>query len=209
MENSLDVQIVPINQVHDCGFNPASRYAKNRIAEISESISRLGVMQPILVVPRRGGGFTTADGHRRVYGARECGFTEVPVRIFYNTTVEDVYRDANHTPQKTTGNQTLQVFVENPRAVSIRIYHKLYKMSVAIGGGYFTRKLAKMGGSCHTYNLATRVLNYCGQESDVQNYQVVLTYMLTEKCTDRVRSAMQLAMLPAKLWQMIIDNIKL
>ena len=68
---------IPVAEVHDVNV----RYQPS--PELQESIQDLGVIQPIAVVRRRGGGgYRVAAGRRRVNACRNLGITEVPALVF-------------------------------------------------------------------------------------------------------------------------------
>jgi ParB family chromosome partitioning protein len=51
------------------------------LAELAASIKSQGVVQPIVVTPRDGGGYTIIAGERRWRAAKQAGLTEVPIVV--------------------------------------------------------------------------------------------------------------------------------
>lgn len=47
--------------------------------ELQESIAQFGIMQPLLVRPKDGGGYVVVAGHRRLAAATALGLTRIPV----------------------------------------------------------------------------------------------------------------------------------
>ena len=67
----------------EAGENPLRLEGKNKgIAELSESISRIGLINPLVVAPGSDGGrYRLIAGHRRFAACRRAGLKEVQVRI--------------------------------------------------------------------------------------------------------------------------------
>ncbi len=60
---------------------PRKDFADEALAELSQSISRHGILQPLIVRPLIDGGYQLVAGERRWRAARIAGLTEVPVII--------------------------------------------------------------------------------------------------------------------------------
>ena len=67
----------------DAGENPLRLEGENKgIAELAESISRIGLINPLVVAPGSDGGrYRLIAGHRRFAACRRAGLKEVQVRI--------------------------------------------------------------------------------------------------------------------------------
>lgn len=67
----------------DAGENPLRLEGENKgIAELAESISRIGLINPLVVAPGYdGNGYRLIAGHRRFAACRRAGLKEVQVRI--------------------------------------------------------------------------------------------------------------------------------
>lgn len=50
--------------------------------DLIESVKRLGVLQPIIVICKPSGELHVADGRRRLQAAREAGLTSIPARVY-------------------------------------------------------------------------------------------------------------------------------
>jgi ParB/RepB/Spo0J family partition protein len=50
--------------------------------DLIESVQRLGVLQPIIVICKPSGELHVADGRRRLQAAREAGLTSIPARVY-------------------------------------------------------------------------------------------------------------------------------
>jgi ParB/RepB/Spo0J family partition protein len=61
------------------GFNPRSELGD--LGELVASVSRHGILQPMLVRPGDNGGFVLVDGHRRLAAAAQAELEQVPVLV--------------------------------------------------------------------------------------------------------------------------------
>ena len=76
-----DVQTLPITKVEPRADQPRTRFDEEALAELAESISRLGMIQPITVRKLPSGYYQIIAGERRWRAARLAGLKEVPVRV--------------------------------------------------------------------------------------------------------------------------------
>ena len=60
---------------------PRHEFKEEALMELADSISRHGILQPLLVRPLLGGGYQIVAGERRWRAARMAGLTEVPAVI--------------------------------------------------------------------------------------------------------------------------------
>jgi ParB family chromosome partitioning protein len=71
---------IPLEKVVPNPQQPRTQFDRAGIDELASSISRHGVLQPI-VVSRKGDGYELVAGHRRVLAARAAGKTTIPAVI--------------------------------------------------------------------------------------------------------------------------------
>ncbi|MFQ5526251.1 MAG: ParB/RepB/Spo0J family partition protein [Thermoanaerobaculia bacterium] len=62
-------------------YQPRAEFDAEGLAELAASIRSQGLIQPILVAPRPGGGHTIVAGERRWRAARQAGLDTVPVVV--------------------------------------------------------------------------------------------------------------------------------
>lgn len=62
-------------------FQPRTEFDDARLDELAESIRNQGVIQPLVVSPKPGGGYTIVAGERRWRASQRAGLTEVPVVV--------------------------------------------------------------------------------------------------------------------------------
>ena len=81
-ESQERVQIVPADEVFPYARQP---YAIDRptpdLAQLMDSIERIGIAEPLIVRPRQEGGYEIIAGHRRDYCARTVGLDTRPVIV--------------------------------------------------------------------------------------------------------------------------------
>ena len=72
---------VPISEVEPNKEQPRKFFDKDKLAELAQSISEHGLLQPLIVKKRADGGYTIISGERRWRASRMAGLIEVPVII--------------------------------------------------------------------------------------------------------------------------------
>lgn len=70
-----------ISEIEPNRLQPRREFDEKALAELADSISQNGVLQPLLVRPIMGGGYQLVAGERRWRASRMAGLTEVPVVI--------------------------------------------------------------------------------------------------------------------------------
>ena len=72
---------VPVSSVSPHPNQPRVHFDEESLAELSASITEMGVLQPILVRPLPGGAFELIAGERRWRAAQRAGLTTIPAVI--------------------------------------------------------------------------------------------------------------------------------
>ena len=72
-----------IERLHDFKNHPFKVQADSQMKELRDSISKYGILNPLIVRPRPEGFYEVISGHRRKYAAMELKYTKVPVIIRY------------------------------------------------------------------------------------------------------------------------------
>ena len=72
---------LPTEAIHPNPRQPRKRFEPEATAGLAASIRRQGVLQPVIVRPRREGGYELVAGERRWRAAREAGSTTVPAVV--------------------------------------------------------------------------------------------------------------------------------
>ena len=72
-------QTAPIEELHPNRDQPRQQFAAEALAELATSIKEHGVLEPILVRRRKGGGYEIIAGERRWRAAQQAGLKEVPI----------------------------------------------------------------------------------------------------------------------------------
>ena len=81
IEEGKNQLTVPIIKVEPREAQPRKQFDEQSLAELTDSIRRYGIIQPITVRPWDNGYYQIIAGERRWRAAREAGLEEVPVRI--------------------------------------------------------------------------------------------------------------------------------
>jgi ParB family transcriptional regulator, chromosome partitioning protein len=72
-----DLQTVRIEEITPNHFQPRRVFSEDGLAELEASIRASGLLQPITVRPRQGGGWELVAGERRLRAAGRLGWTEI------------------------------------------------------------------------------------------------------------------------------------
>lgn len=75
------VTSLPITRVEPRPDQPRDRFDEDRLQDLADSISRHGLIQPIIVRKLESGDYQIIAGERRWRAARLAGLQEVPVRV--------------------------------------------------------------------------------------------------------------------------------
>ncbi len=80
-ELSSGLAAISIVEIQRGSHQPRRRFDAASLAELVESIKSQGMMQPVVVRPRAGGGYELIAGERRMRAAGLAGFDSVPALI--------------------------------------------------------------------------------------------------------------------------------
>lgn len=73
-----DLRLIAIRELSADSDQPRRQFDEAKIDELAESIRQHGVIQPIVVTPKQGGGYTIVAGERRFRAAQKAGLDKVP-----------------------------------------------------------------------------------------------------------------------------------
>lgn len=74
------IEVVSLERVQVCGFNPEARVSKTALSSLKKSIQQYGMVMPIDVLLHKGK-YVVANGHRRFEIAKELGWAEIRVAV--------------------------------------------------------------------------------------------------------------------------------
>jgi len=80
-DEGTGVRTVPVGQLSPNRFQPRTDFNDTGMDELTESIRQQGIVQPVVVTPSAGEGFTIIAGERRWRAAQRAGLEEVPVIV--------------------------------------------------------------------------------------------------------------------------------
>ncbi len=72
---------IPVTSIHPNPRQPRRRFEPEAGAALASSIRAQGILQPVIVRPRAGGGYELIAGERRWRAAKEAGTTTVPAVV--------------------------------------------------------------------------------------------------------------------------------
>jgi ParB family chromosome partitioning protein len=72
---------LPVEAIHPNPRQPRKRFDGEAGSGLTESVKRQGIISPLLVRPRRAGGYELIAGERRWRAARDAGHATVPAVV--------------------------------------------------------------------------------------------------------------------------------
>jgi ParB family chromosome partitioning protein len=73
--------VLPVQAIRPSSFQPRTIFGDGELDELADSISQVGVLQPVIVRPVDGGRYELVAGERRWRAAQRAGLTEVPAIV--------------------------------------------------------------------------------------------------------------------------------
>ncbi|HWM86850.1 MAG TPA: ParB/RepB/Spo0J family partition protein [Kofleriaceae bacterium] len=73
--------LAPVEEIHASPNQPRKRFADGELDELAQSIRTHGVIQPLIVRARAGGGYILIAGERRWRASQRAGLLQVPVVV--------------------------------------------------------------------------------------------------------------------------------
>ena len=81
LESRDSVVVLAIDEISPNRSQPRTEFDPEALAELTDSISKHGVLQPILVRPLIAGGYQIVAGERRYRASLQAGLSEIPVIV--------------------------------------------------------------------------------------------------------------------------------
>jgi ParB family chromosome partitioning protein len=109
------VRTIAIEEIHPAPDQPRTHFDDTRLEELAASIRTQGIIQPVIVRVRVGGGYELVAGERRWRAAQRAGLHEVPAvvrdvsptRAFEMALVENLQREDLNPLEEAAGYQRL------------------------------------------------------------------------------------------------------
>lgn len=138
------IEKIPVGQLQASPYQPRRHFDETALAELSSSIKRHGVVQPLVVTPAKDGIYTLIAGERRWRAAQAAGLEKVPVIIRSSEELEQLEIALIENVQRVDLSPLEQ-------AVSIERLHEQFSLSYD--------EIAKRLGKAHsTVNNTVRLL---------------------------------------------------
>lgn len=114
-ENQNSSIALPLREIEPNRSQPRKQFDEGALAELADSISQHGILQPLLVRPLVSGGYQIVAGERRWRAARMAGLTEVPAvvremtdqQVMQLALIENLQREDLTALEEAQGYQTL------------------------------------------------------------------------------------------------------
>lgn len=150
-----ELKVADLKTAH---YNPKTRIKPDRIRVLVNSIGKIGLLYPILVTPDN----VVIDGHRRLAAYIELGYETIPAIVGIGDPNE-LYSSVNDCSRRMGGNEALQVWLAEPKAVK-PILQSRFELLVEVLGMARVKRLAKEGMSIKVYTRAKQLCTYCDQD---------------------------------------------
>lgn len=114
-ENRNSSITLPLRDIEPNRGQPRKQFDEGALAELADSITQHGILQPLLVRPLLSGGYQIVAGERRWRAARMAGLTEVPAviremtdrQVMQLALIENLQREDLTAMEEAQGYQTL------------------------------------------------------------------------------------------------------
>lgn len=114
-ENQNSSITLPLRDIEPNRGQPRKQFDEGALAELADSITQHGILQPLLVRPLVSGGYQIVAGERRWRAARMAGLTEVPAviremtdrQVMQLALIENLQREDLTAMEEAQGYQTL------------------------------------------------------------------------------------------------------
>lgn len=164
-------------------FQPKKRASAENTRKLQKSIEEIGLIYPVAINEKN----ELIDGHRRAAVAKALGWSDIPAIVVAGER-DAIYADVNATARKMSGNESLQVYLVNPAAVSMVVRRHLTAAEESLGRALLA-KIAKAGSSISLYRRARDVAGYLEKAEDDQFLRRVVQWMLKHRLQRVIYSA--------------------
>lgn len=148
-----------MNKIDPSNFNPPKRISPMVLDELRRDIKKVGVLNPILLVEKKGNGtiYEIADGHRRFSACRALGKKTIPAIVTRGNTA-DIY-SRQFITRRPSGSEVIYVYRKEPNALPSRIRTELDNFMEKYGEENFF-KLSDKGATANTFRIIRRIDGY-------------------------------------------------
>lgn len=119
-------RLVPIKDLKHAKFNPATRIAN--VNGLAKSIEAVGLLDPIKISDKN----EIVDGHRRVAACKKLKWSDIDCIVLKGELAE-LYSHINWQAKKLSGNETLNVYLVDPNAISTSIRNRIGEAEEMLG----------------------------------------------------------------------------
>ncbi len=188
------------SRIKTAKYNPAIRTSKASLADILASITKHGIIYPLLLNSR----YDLIDGHRRLACANALGFKTVPVFISNKKiSKDDCYETVNSTSRKMSAKEMIFVYI-NGGKVSVYFRWRIAQLEILLGKEGL-KTLADKHTSPLIYDVAKSICKYCNMNSDAFMKKAIW-WVLRHKAQWTVKRAIESNMPKAVLKKKVLSN---
>lgn len=199
----LKLQKVALSALEQANYNPKNRIKQRYLTRLIRSIENVGLVYPILIDEKSN---VIIDGHRRYAACKKLGWDEIPCLISSGEEADTMYAEVNATQRGLSGNDLIQVYLKNPKAVTDVTRAKMLKAENTLGRKTLV-EIAKRGLSYATFSEAERVARLIGVDSPEYVANITRWFMAFGKQRE-IRYAIQEGLLRADKFAACVKNMK-
>lgn len=197
--HSVTRKLIPLKRLKNAKHNPPRRIDPKNLKKLIDSMDMIGLLHPVTVSVDN----TIIEGHRRVASAKILGWKDIECNAV-DDDPDTIYASVNVTSRTLSGNDSLCVWLKNPRAVLPSAAAKYQAMQEEIGDA-LTRQIADAGYSTRVYLTAKRVCRYC-EWNYASAVKDVVRWLLKTATIGHVMKAMEAGESPKIILQAVQKN---
>lgn len=178
------VVLMRVKDIKGRPYNPNSRAERSTLLPTLRSIDEIGLLYPLLV---KADG-RLVDGHGRLWCVKTLKWEFVPVIIApESVTVERIYADVNSTNRKMSGTENLEIWLKEPRAVTVRAA-RAFAAAEERFGRKLLEKLVSLNMSIRLIRRAVSIARYVGADENEVFVRQAAHWLLRHRNTQLVQS---------------------
>ncbi len=197
----MQVKKVSIAKIKPSSHNPKIRVTEKSIAGLAKSIEAIGLIYPLAVSKT----MQLIDGHRRLAAVKTLGWDQVPILIVETDDNDLVYAEINATGRRLSGAENLQVWLNNPAAVTLRA-RSHFENAKDLYGVTMLRYLARHGMGLRVLRIANVIAEFIDCLDDVGFRRSIVRWMIEHRMQSVVRAYVTMQQPPKPLYNAIKNN---
>jgi hypothetical protein len=182
----MNVKTARVESLKVSVYNPPSRTEKVGLKHLRSSVSKRGILYPLLVTKD----MTVIDGHRRLAVAKELGLEEVPIIILAGDDDRDVFMEINESARKLGTRDALWVYLRGGK-VSEKLSIQIRHIDDVMGRAFLEKLLELRISPSSLWDVGMCVAIHCSYENDPEFISAVLGWLAAGRRQTMARRAVE------------------